>query len=444
MTPTERKLIIVLATLQFCHIVDFMIIMPLGKTLIDALDIDPLRFNGLVAVYALAAMVSGLIGAAFIDRFDRRRALVFLFAGFIIGTLACALAPNYTILMICRAFTGLFGGILSALVLAVVGDVFPLERRASAMGWVMTAFSAASVVGVPAGIALAAYGGWRTPFFVIGGLSLILWLLLPYLVPSMRGHLASEAALVPDAPLNPSKPLGFDRPDVLDEGVQKSESFENLEIPKNPNFFPTPSPKPSVWEPYLSVIRSSNQRAALLFSLCLMLGHFTIIPNLATYMEVNIGFTTAELSYIYGIGGLCTVICLPLFGKLADRYGHLRVFAIASLGALFSIYFITTLPVVAIPVALIASSSFFVVASGRSVPANTMITAVVEPSHRGSFMTIRQSVNEAGLFLCSLISGLIIVEQEDGSLLNYEIVGYFTIVMSIVAIYLATRIKAIS
>ena len=234
MTPTERKLIIVLATLQFCHIVDFMIIMPLGKTLIDALDIDPLRFNGLVAIYALSATASGLIGAAFIDRFDRRKALVFLFAGFIIGTMACALAPTYTVLMICRGFTGFFGGILSALVLAVVGDVFPLERRASAMGWVMTAFSAASVVGVPAGIALAAYGGWRTPFYVIGGLSLIVWLLLPYLVPSMRGHLENVTSPATDAPLSPTKPLGFDRPDVLDEGMQKGENFGNLDLSKNP------------------------------------------------------------------------------------------------------------------------------------------------------------------------------------------------------------------
>ncbi|MEL6391897.1 MAG: MFS transporter [Bacteroidota bacterium] len=409
MSPQERRLILVLATIQFCHIVDFMIIMPLGKTLIDAFDISPWQFNLLVAVYALSAFVSGLIAALFIDKFGRRQALVVLFAGFTLGTIACGLAPTYSTLVAARGLTGLFGGILSALVLAIVGDVFPIKRRGTAMGWVMTAFSAASVVGVPSGIALAALGGWRMPFYIIGGLSVLVLLGIPQLVPKLKGHLT------------------------------KSD---------DPNIVPNPegarATKTNLFAPFISVLTSRNQRAALLFSITLMLGHFTVIPNLATYMEVNVGFTVGQLSYLYGVGGLLTVVLLPTFGKLADRYGNLRIFTYATIGAVFSIFTITNLPQVGIPLALVASSSYFVVASGRNVPANTLITSVVEPQNRGSFMTIRQSINEAGLFLCSIISGAIIAEAPDGSLMHYEWVGYVAIVMSLVALWVGGRVKEVA
>ncbi|MEM6397428.1 MAG: MFS transporter [Bacteroidota bacterium] len=407
MSPQERRLIVVLATIQFCHIVDFMIIMPLGKTLIDAFDISPWQFNLLVAVYALSAFISGLIAALFIDKFGRRQALVVLFTGFTLGTIACGLAPTYALLVAARGLTGLFGGILSALVLAIVGDVFPLKRRGSAMGWVMTAFSAASVVGVPSGIALAALGGWRMPFYIIGGLSVFVLLGIPRLVPQLQGHLNQQADgnLVPD-PIN--------------------------------------QPKQSLFAPFISVFSCPNQQAALLFSITLMLGHFTVIPNLATYMEVNVGFTVGQLSYLYGVGGLLTVVLLPYFGQLADRYGNLRIFTFATIGAVFSIFTITNLPQVGIPLALVASSSYFIVASGRNVPANTLITSVVQPQNRGSFMTIRQSVNEAGLFLCSIISGAIIAEAPDGSLLHYEWVGYVAIGMSMVALLVGRSVKEVA
>ena len=175
-----------------------------------------------------------------------------------------------------------------------------------------------------------------------------------------------------------------------------------------------------------------------------MLGHFTIIPFIAPYMQINIGFADKQVSLVYLIGGLLTVVLLPLFGKLADRYGRLRVFTIASVLALFSIFALTNLDTESIPLALLVTSSFFVVASGRNVPATTMITSVVRPENRGGFMSIRQSVNEAALFFSTVIAGFIITEGPDGKLEHYEILGYFTIVMSVVAIFTARRIKAVA
>lgn len=407
----ERMLLLILAMVQFSHIVDFMIIMPLGATFMEQFSINPRQFSWIVSSYAFAAFAAGLVSSIFIDRFDRRKMLLFLYTGFTLGTLACAFAESYPIFLGFRALTGAFGGTLGALILVIVGDVIPLERRASAMGWVMTAFSAASIIGVPAGIYLAGQFGWRVPFLSIAGLSGVFLVLAAATLPPLRGHLAGSLA-----PLAPTSPF--------------------VEMPK--------LEKPHPLAGLIDAIRIPNQRRALTFSLVLILGHFTIIPFIAPYLEINIGFTANEVTLVYLIGGILSVFLLPLFGRLADRYGRIRVFTIASIGSLFSIAAITNLPVVPVWVALVATSSFFVVASGRNVPATTLMTAVVRPENRGSFMSIRQSVNEGGLALSSVVAGFVITEGADGRLIHYERVGYLAIGMSIVALLLAQRLRIIA
>ncbi|MEM9260093.1 MAG: MFS transporter, partial [Bacteroidota bacterium] len=367
----EKRLLFILAAVQFSHIIDFMIIMPLGKTIMEVFSISPGQFSWVVSAYAGAALTGNLISTAVIDRFDRRTALLFLFCGFTIGTLACAFAPSYLWLLAARASTGIFGGTLGALVLAIVGDVIPLERRASAMGWVMTAFSAASVVGVPAGIWIASEYGWQSPFIVTAAIAALFVVMAYYFVPPLRGHLTEAQP---------------DPAELAEVQVQKADEKAK------------PSPWQKVFAPFARIFADSNQRAALLFTMALMLGHFTIIPFIAPYMQINIGFTDKEVGLVYLIGGLLTVVLLPFFGKLADRYGRMRVFVTASVFALASIYSITNLETDSLVIGLLATSSFFVVASGRNVPATTMITSVVRPENRGGFMSIRQSVNEMALF----------------------------------------------
>ncbi len=424
----EKRLLFILATVQFCHIIDFMIIMPLGKTIMETFAISPGQFSWVVSAYAGAALTGNLISTAFIDRFDRRTALLFLFCGFTLGTLACAFAPSYLLLLVFRSLTGIFGGTLGALVLAIVGDVIPLERRASAMGWVMTAFSAASVVGVPAGIWIAAEYGWNSPFIATAALSGIFVLLAWFFVPSLRGHLEEEA-----------------RTQDAGKGTAAHEPARaNVALPPTGEVLTRKHGLARVVDPFVRIFSDSNQRAALLFTMTLMLGHFTIIPFIAPYMQINVGFGDKQVSLIYLIGGGLTVVLLPLFGRLADRYGRMQVFTTASVFALFSIYALTNLQTESIGLALLATSSFFVVASGRNVPATTMITSVVRPENRGGFMSIRQSVNEMALFASTLIAGFIITEDANGKLEHYEILGYFTIVMSIVAVWAASRLRAVA
>ncbi len=389
----EKILLFTLAVVQFTDIMDFMIIMPLGSTFMRVFSITPQQFSVIVSSYAIAAFCSGLIGAGFIDRFDRKKVLLFIYAGFTIGTLACSFAPNFGIFLMARSLTGVFGGIMAALILSIIGDNIPLERRGAAMGIVMTAFSVAAIAGVPTGLFLAAHFGWQAPFLTIGGIAALFWLVIAFTMPPMVKHL--ESGLVQRNPL----------------------------------------------KVFMNIAKDPNQLRALLFTLILMLGHFTVVPFIAPYMELNIGFDSYQISYIYGIGGLLTAFLMPLFGKLADRYGHARVFSIASFFALGSIFTITNLPHVSIALALCATSSFFIVASGRNVPATTMVTSVVRPESRGSFMSVRASVNELALGLASFLSGLIVTKAPDGSLQNYPYVGYIAIGMSIIAVILARKLK---
>ncbi len=391
----EKLLLFLLAMVQFTHIIDFMIIMPLGKQFMQLFDISPQQFSVIVSAYALSAFAVGFMSAMYIDRFDRKKALLVTYLGFTLGTFACGLAEHYYLFLAARSVTGAFGGILSALVLSIIGDTIPLKRRGQAMGVVMTAFSAASVVGVPAGLYLAASFSWRMPFFVIGSIAAVVLLLLFFFVPALNRHLQGQ-------------------------GVQRNPLLVMGEI-----------------------FKDGNQRMALLFTTILMLGYFTIIPFIAPYMQLNIGFTDHQVTYIYAVGGTLTIFLLPFFGRLADRFGHARVFTFASLGALASIYAITNLDTASIALALCVTSSFFVVASGRNVPATTMVTSVVRPESRGSFMSVRTSINQMAMGLSSFVAGLIVTENADGSLGDYAYVGYIAIGMSLIAVVLAWRLKVV-
>ena len=389
----ERLLLMILAVVQFSHIIDFMMIMPLGAQLMRVFDISPQAFSLIVTSYAITAAVACLISAMFIDRFDRKQVLLWGYIGFTIGTLACAFSTSYYMLLIARSITGIFGGVLSGIVLSIVGDVIPIERRGTAMGFIMMAFSVASVVGVPMGLFLASLYDWSMPFLIVGLIGCMFVFVIYYGVPSIKKH--------------------------LENGVPSVQSFGVI----------------------LNILKNTNQRRALFFSLIMMLGHFTIIPFIAPYMTLNIGFSELEISYIYLIGGLCTMITLPFFGRLSDRVGHQRVFMIMCTFTLIPIFMITHLPAVGIPLALVVTSTFFITASGRSVPAVTMITAVVTAKNRGSFMSVRNAVNEVSLGLSSLMAGLIVTENPvTKQLENYNYVGYLAMALSLLAVWLGSRL----
>ncbi len=375
-----------------------MIIMPLGEKLMESFGIGPQQFSWLVAVYAGSSFVASLGSAAVVDRFDRRKVLLLAHVGFTVGTLGCALFDNFTGLLIARGVAGAFGGMVATQVLAIVGDYFAAERRGRAMGIVMMAFSAASVIGVPAGIAIASYGGWRAPFLAVGGLAVLAGIAAFFQVPSLRAHITSA-----------------------DE-------------------------RPGVLTMLGDVLANENQLLALVFTVVLMLGHFTVIPFIAPYMQINLGFEDTELSLMYLVGGLLTIVTLPLIGRWADSAGPARVFTFGTVGTIVAILAVTHLPAgLATGLVLVVTSSFFITSGGRTIPALTLVTSVVHPERRGAFMSLRSAFNQLGMGAASVVSGLVIVKDAGtGFLLHYDTVGWLAAGASLVAVWLAWQLKRIA
>lgn len=373
---------------------DFMIMMPLGPQLMRIFNINTQQFGLVVSSYTFSAGFSGFCTAFFIDKFDRKRFLQFLYAGFLLGTLACGLAPNFHLLMFARVFTGLFGGVLGAVILAIIGDVIPFERRGQAMGFVMTAFSIASVIGVPFGLRIANQFGWNMPFLFLAGLSLPIQFFIYKLVPNLKAHT------------------------VAAKSVNVVQTLKN--ITSNP-----------------------NQRKAITLMMVMMFGHFSIVPFLSPYMVSNVGFTEGQLERIYFFGGLSTILTSPFIGKLADKVGKLKVFTFFVAASSIPILFITNMPRVEIWIALIATSMFFALSSGRFIPAQAMVTATVEPKNRGSFMSIVSSMQQLSSGLAAYIAGMIVVKQANGEMLHYNWVGFMSVSAAIITLFLVRRIRAV-
>jgi predicted MFS family arabinose efflux permease len=173
---------------------DFMVMMPLGPQIMQAFNLSPALFATAVSTYSWCAGISGLLAATYIDRFDRRSLMLVVYALFAFSNLLCALAPTFELLLISRAFAGLSGGVFSAIILSIVGDIIPYERRGAAMGIIMTGFSLAAIAGVPAGVILSAYIHWSAAFYLLVGLSLAIWLVSYQLVPALNEHLSQRPA----------------------------------------------------------------------------------------------------------------------------------------------------------------------------------------------------------------------------------------------------------
>ncbi len=392
----QKALLWTLAAINFIHIVDFMILMPLGPQLMRIFQIGPSEFSFLVSSYTFSAGIASFLGAFVLDRFDRKKILLWVYVGFTIGTLGCALSPNYPILLIARVLSGVFGGLTSALILAIIGDVVPYADRGKAMGLVMSAFSFASVMGVPLGLFLASLSDWHTPFYILTALSLVSLGMIVKFIPPISDHLVYE--------------------------VKRPHPIEVIK----------------------RVTGTANQMRAITLSVMMMFGQFMIIPFLSPYNVANVGFTDMQLTYIYIAGGAFTIFTSPWVGKLSDRHGKLKIFTIFMLLNLIPIGVITHLGVTPVPFVLIITTLFFVTSNGRYVPAAAIITGTAKPENRGSFLSFNSAVQQLASGFAALMAGMIIGENEFGQLTNFNIVGYLAIFFSILCIPLARRVKVVS
>ena len=292
----ERFFLLSLALLQFTNIMDFMIMMPLGPQLMRLFQIGPDQFSMAVSAYTISAGISGIAGAFWLDRLDRKQALLLMYGGFLVGTLCCALAPSYLLLVTARIVTGAFGGILGAIVFSIVADTIPEARRGSAMGIVSTSFSMASVFGVPFGLYLATLLSWHAPFYAIVIIGAIIYAILFKVLPPMRSH------------------------------------FEHHHL------------HTSRWANVMAVLTDPVVRRSLLFMVLLMFGQFSIIPFISPYMVANVGISEQYLPFIYFFGGAATIVSSPLVGKISDAVGKPKVFTFFGIIAVLPVLIITNLP----------------------------------------------------------------------------------------------------
>jgi len=387
--PSERVILLVLAAIQFTHIMDFMVMMPLAPQLMRELNLGAGQFSALVAAYSIAAGVVGLLAAPFIDRFDRRTLLLFAYTGFAVATLLCGLAPNAHMLLIARAIGGAFGGVSGSLCLTIVSDTVPPERRAAGIGIVMTAFAVAASIGVPVGLQLAQHFGWRSPFNFLAAVAAVVWFVAFRFIPPVRGHLQS--------------------------GVHKGRAFQEL-------------------------LRDANAGRAIVFMAIMVLGHFSIIPLLSAHLVGDVALPEKYLFLIYMVGGAVSVVTAPYVGRLADRHGRQRLFTYMVIAASVIILAIANAGPLPVWGTLTLSGCFFIFASGRFVPGQAIITLAVPSSRRGAFLSLTSCARDLASGMSSTMGGWIVTKQPNGQLVHFNWLGWIALAAGLLSIALARTV----
>ncbi len=384
----ERWLLLTLAGVQFTHILDFMIMMPLGPQLTRIFAIDNAAFGLLVSAYTLSAGVSGLAASLYVDRFDRKRLLLALYALFGLATLACALAPGYNTLLLARVAAGVFGGVLSTLSQTIVADVVPFERRGAAMGIVMSSFSLATVAGVPLGLWLANALGWHAPFWSLALVCALLWALAWRTLPALGQHLSGQS----------DKPM---------------------------------------WHNLWSVVREPTHWRAFGLSALMMFAGFTVIPYITLYNTHNVGLTEAQIPWIYLCGGAATLVSARWVGRLSDRVGKQRMFFHVALWVSVPLMATTLLPHAPLWGVLLVSTCFFLLMNARMIPGMALISSAVRPEKRGTFMAVNGAVQSASMGAAAFVGGLIIGRDAAGQLTHYWVAGLLGVAASVAAALLS-------
>lgn len=389
---SEKRLLLLLAAVQFTHIMDFMVMMPLGPQLMRELGISAQQFGGLISSFALTAGIVGLAVAPFTDRFDRRQLLLFCYAGFTLGTLACGLSNDSATLLVARAVCGAFGGVSGATIMAIVADVVPPERRARGMGIIMTAFSAAAALGVPFGLKIAQWWKWEAPFLVVATVAAVVWVGLFRILPPVRGHLTGG----------------------------KVKSIDD----------------------FLGLLRNGNAWTGLALMVAMIFGHFTIIPYLSPYLVGNIRLPETSLFLVYLTGGLVTIFTGPLIGRLADRHGRFRVYVFLIAGACIVIRLLTSSGPLPVWHTLLLAAFFFTFASGRFVPGQAVISMAVPSARRGAYMSLVACSRDLASGLTAYAGGRIVTQGTDGRLLHFERLGWLAIGASLVSLWIFRQVKS--
>ncbi|MES1209189.1 MAG: MFS transporter [Pseudomonadota bacterium] len=395
-TRYQKFVVAILAFLQFTIILDFMIISPLGALLLGDLHITTRQFGLVVSAYAFSAGASGLLAAGFADKFDRKRLLLFFYGGFLMGTLLCGVADTYAFLVGARIVTGIFGGVIGSVVMAIVADLFPLEMRGRVMGTIQTAFAASQVMGLPVGVFLSNRWGWHAPFIMI-------------LV------VGAPVGVVIAARLHPIV-------EHLKVGSTRTNPLRHL----------------------AATVSQGRYLRTFLATMMLATGGFMLMPFGSTFSVNNMGIPLAKLPLVYMCTGAVTLVGGPLLGKLADAIGKYKMFVLGTVvgAAIVAIY--CNLGVTPLSMVLVLNAVLFLAITSRMISASALISAVPDLADRGAFMSVNASLQQFSGGVASSLAGVIVVQASDGRLQRYDMLGYVvTGVMSLTIVLMYPINRAI-
>jgi predicted MFS family arabinose efflux permease len=379
--------IAILAILQFTIILDFMVLSPLGAILLPVFHITTTQFGLVVSAYAFSAGISSMLSAGFADKFDRKKMLLFFYTGFMAGTILCAIAPTYKFLLGARIVTGVFGGVVGSVSIAIITDLFKLEVRGRVMGFVQTAFAASQVLGLPVGVLLASRFNWHAPFWMIAGVGIPIGIVITIYMKPVNAHL-----------------------------LLKSE--------RNP------------FEHLLKTVSHKNYLRAFLATTLLATGGFMLMPFGSTFSINNLGITLEQLSLLYLITGACSIITGPLIGIASDKVGKYNTFVVGSLISISMVLIYTNLGITPLWILISLNVVLFAGISSRMISAQALMTAIPQPQDRGAFMSLNASVQQIAGGIASYVAGLLVTQSKAGPMLHYNRLGFAVTGSMIIAMFL--------
>jgi predicted MFS family arabinose efflux permease len=394
-TGYQVFVVAVLAFLQFTIILDFMVLSPLGAILIRDLPVTTSQFGWLVSAYAFSAGASGLLTASFADSFDRKKLLLAFYAGFILGTFLCGIAATYHLLLIARIITGIFGGVIGSICMAIVADLFPLEMRGRVMGVVQTAFAVSQVAGLPIGLYFCNIWDWHAPFLMIAGLGAVAGGVIAYGLKPINGHLA----------------------------IARTQG---------------------AWRHLLTTATRPTYLKGFAATILLATGGFMLMPFGSTFTVNNLGIPVRKLPMIYLITGISAMIAGPLIGRLSDAVSKYLVFCLGTGLGIIMVTINCHMGVSPLWLVILVSVVLFVAISARMIPTSALISAVPGPSDRGAFMSINAAIQQFSGGIAAALAGVIVVQAPSGRLEHYDLLGYVVVAAMLITLVLMRSINSLA